>query len=162
MNEVKNKVTLILLLACINIMPVMADPFQKGRQSVALIVGSGSSFDEDYIVLGAGYGYYVLAGLELGIDAKLSHKLTEKTQLNANFGMAYDTIDDQAVIGSSLVNGGPSFITRGLDYDPLSWSTGVGFTSEIRDGMELKGSYSYEQRDEYDNQSVSLKLRWKF
>ena len=69
MNEVKNKVTLILLLACINIMPVMADPFQKGRQSVALIVGSGSSFDEDYIVLGAGYGYYVLDGLELGIDA---------------------------------------------------------------------------------------------
>ncbi len=47
-----------------------AAPFDKGSQSLSLIVGSGSSFNESYIIVGGGYGYYVLDGLELGINAQ--------------------------------------------------------------------------------------------
>ena len=42
--------------------------FSKNSTSVGVVVGSGSSFNENYIILGVGVGYYVLDGLEIGID----------------------------------------------------------------------------------------------
>lgn len=51
-------------------LPVHADPFQQGSQSFSIVAGSGSAFNDDYIILGAGYGYYLAKGLELGIDAQ--------------------------------------------------------------------------------------------
>ena len=42
--------------------------FSKNSTSVGVVVGSGTAFDDDYIVLGVGVGYYVTDGLELGID----------------------------------------------------------------------------------------------
>ncbi len=69
MNNIKKRYTLFVLLLSMNT-PVMADPFQQGRQSISIVVGSGTAFRENYIILGAGYGYYVLDGLELGIGAQ--------------------------------------------------------------------------------------------
>jgi hypothetical protein len=48
-----------------------AAPFDSGSQSLSLVVGSGSAFRENYFIVGGGYGYYVLDGLELGIDAQV-------------------------------------------------------------------------------------------
>lgn len=42
--------------------------FSKNSTSVALVLGSGSAFNDNYTVLGLGVGYYVTDGLELGID----------------------------------------------------------------------------------------------
>ena len=42
--------------------------FSKNSTSVGVVVGSGSAFNDDYIVLGISAGYYVTEGLELGID----------------------------------------------------------------------------------------------
>ena len=42
--------------------------FSKNSTSVGVVVGSGSAFNDDYIILGIGVGYYVTQGLELGID----------------------------------------------------------------------------------------------
>jgi hypothetical protein len=42
--------------------------FSKGSTSVGAVVGSGSAFDDDYIILGVSAGYYVTEGLELGIN----------------------------------------------------------------------------------------------
>ena len=50
--------------------PSQAGPFSQGSQSVSIIAGSGRAFNDDYLILGLGYGYYVLNGLELGIDAQ--------------------------------------------------------------------------------------------
>lgn len=44
--------------------------FSKGASSFGVVIGSGSAFDENYFILGAGLGYYVAQGLELGIDAQ--------------------------------------------------------------------------------------------
>lgn len=58
-------ITLSLLLA-----PIQAAPFEKGDMEASLLVGSGRAFNEDYTVIGAGFGYYVAQGLKLGIDAQ--------------------------------------------------------------------------------------------
>lgn len=61
--------TLALLVATIST-PAAAGPFSQGSQTVSVIAGSGRAFNDDYLILGLGYGYYVLDGLELGIDAQ--------------------------------------------------------------------------------------------
>ena len=48
-----------------------ASPFGKGQQHMQLAIGSGSLLDDNYIVVGIGYGYYLMNGLELGIDFDL-------------------------------------------------------------------------------------------
>jgi hypothetical protein len=57
---------LVLLLSCQGV----AAPFSKGSHALSVIVGSGTSFNDDYVILGGGYGYYVIDGLEIGIDAQ--------------------------------------------------------------------------------------------
>lgn len=42
--------------------------FSKNSTSLGVFVGSGRAFDDDYIILGVGVGYYLTEGLELGID----------------------------------------------------------------------------------------------
>jgi hypothetical protein len=42
--------------------------FSQGSTSLGVIVGSGQAFNDNYIIVGASVGYYVVRGLELGID----------------------------------------------------------------------------------------------
>jgi hypothetical protein len=43
-------------------------PFAKGKVRVGLYAGAGSTYDKTYFILGAGVGYYLLNGLEAGVD----------------------------------------------------------------------------------------------
>ena len=43
-------------------------PWDRGRIALSLSIGSQDSFGEDYLLVGAGVGYFVLDGLELGLD----------------------------------------------------------------------------------------------
>ena len=45
----------------------VAGAFSKGRVHFGVTAGSGSAFDDDYIVLGIGASYYLLDGLGVGI-----------------------------------------------------------------------------------------------
>ena len=42
--------------------------FSKNSVTLGVVVGSGSFGSEDYLILGAGVGYYLVTGLEVGID----------------------------------------------------------------------------------------------
>lgn len=44
--------------------------FSKDSANLGVVVGSGSAFDDDYMILGLGAGYYVINGLEIGIGAQ--------------------------------------------------------------------------------------------
>ena len=44
--------------------------FSKNSTSIGVVVGSGTAFNDNYIILGVGAGYYVARGLELGIDVQ--------------------------------------------------------------------------------------------
>lgn len=48
----------------------LSTAFSKDTTSIGIVVGSGSAFNNNYIILGAGVGYYVAKGLEVGIDAQ--------------------------------------------------------------------------------------------
>ena len=42
--------------------------FAKGRRRVSITGGWASSFDDDYLLLGIGVGYFVANGLQVGVD----------------------------------------------------------------------------------------------
>ncbi len=44
--------------------------FSKGATNIGIMAGTGSSLDGNYTILGIGVGYYILQGLEIGIDAQ--------------------------------------------------------------------------------------------
>ena len=70
MKKIRNTILQCLVLVCIGAPVVTAGPFSKGSQTISILAGAGSAFGDDYIILGGGYGYYVIDGLELGIDAQ--------------------------------------------------------------------------------------------
>jgi hypothetical protein len=45
-------------------------PFKAGRKRVGLFAGAGSTFNQTYFMIGVGGGYYVLDGLEVGLDVE--------------------------------------------------------------------------------------------
>ncbi len=45
-----------------------AGPFKKGKVRVGFYVGAGSTYNQTYLILGGGLGYYLLNGLEAGVD----------------------------------------------------------------------------------------------
>lgn len=61
----------LLLLGALPAQPIgAAEPFVQGSTRATLIVGSGRAFDENYLVIGAGLAYYLVNGLEAGIDVE--------------------------------------------------------------------------------------------
>jgi hypothetical protein len=75
----KSLVLLILLVSAGHVFQVNAasvgtagvsTAFSKGATSIGIVAGSGTAFNDNYIILGVGVGYYVLNGLELGIDVQ--------------------------------------------------------------------------------------------
>lgn len=47
-----------------------ASPFDQGRVRVSFVASSGGSFGNQYFIVGAGVGYFVLDGWEIGLDAE--------------------------------------------------------------------------------------------
>jgi hypothetical protein len=45
-----------------------AGPFSRGSVRLSVLLGTGSSVTDTYLILGAGIGYYILDGFEVGLD----------------------------------------------------------------------------------------------
>ncbi|MGM0577377.1 MAG: hypothetical protein ACQEXJ_16755 [Myxococcota bacterium] len=48
-----------------------AGPFSQGRVRISATIGSTGGFGADYIAIGVGGGYFVVDGLEAGLDAEV-------------------------------------------------------------------------------------------
>ncbi len=69
----KKHITCYLILAATLLNTVIvntaqAGPFNRDSTDVSLVLGTGSAFNNNYIILGGGIGYYVRDGLEVGVD----------------------------------------------------------------------------------------------
>jgi hypothetical protein len=64
-----------------------AGPFARGSVRLTLLLGTGSTSTDQYFILGAGVGYYLLDGLEVGLDYEawlfgdpVMHRLSPETR----------------------------------------------------------------------------------
>ena len=100
--------------------------------------------------------------LELGVGAELGHLLSDNTRLEAELGVAYDTMNEASTITSSFVGGGGSFTTTGIKQDPWITRLGLGFTTSLHNGAEISARYDAEARSGFLDQTASLQLRQPF
>ena len=67
-----NKRLITLLLLMLPIMPVQASGgvgmFGQGATQFSLIAGSGTAFNNDYLIFGAGINYYISDGVGVGLS----------------------------------------------------------------------------------------------
>lgn len=101
--------------------------------------------------------------LILGLDGKLAHELNARSTLTANLGVGYDALNDRASITAAFA-GAPSasFATYGLDPSPWMARAGLGLVYRMQNGVEVTARYDAEYREDFLNQTASVKARWVF
>lgn len=101
--------------------------------------------------------------LILAVDGKLNYALDNTTSVSANLGAGYDTLNDRASITSAYAGApGAAFATKGLDLDPWLLRAGVGLTHVVDNGTEISLRYEAEKRNDFLNQTASVRVRWVF
>lgn len=100
--------------------------------------------------------------LILSADGKFSHAVADNTKLVANLGVGYDVLNDRDSISSAFVGGGASFTTKGIDPSPWLVRGGLGLVMTTDAKLEISARYDIEVRDNFDNQTGSVKLRVPF
>ncbi len=124
--------------------------------------------DKAYLETGAGLLNLDVASrtteaLVIGINGKLAHQLNDQTMAIANMGVGYDTINKQSAITAAFAGlPGASFVTYGIDPSPWIGTAGVGMVYKTKNGLEITGRYDAEYRQDFLNQTASVKLRWGF
>jgi uncharacterized protein with beta-barrel porin domain len=97
------------------------------------------------------------------LSSKAVYRLTESINFTGNLGASYDVINEQSTSLSALAGSpGNVFTTQGLKSDPWLYSAGIGLVMETDSGTKITAHYDYSTRDDFDNQSISLKARWMF
>jgi len=101
--------------------------------------------------------------LILSVDGKVTHALSAQTKVTANLGLGYDAINDQASITASFA-GAPtaSFVTKGIDPSPWLIRGGLGLVYQASDRTQITARYDVEGREDFSNQTASVKARWAF
>ena len=98
----------------------------------------------------------------VGVDGKVTHKLSDAAILTANLGVGYDTMAKQSSITSSFVGGGAVFTTPGINPSPTIISGGLGVVMKSSKTVEVTARYDVEARTGFTDQTVSVKAKWPF
>lgn len=101
--------------------------------------------------------------LTLGIDGRIVHALSPNAQLEAIVGVSYDAINDDGNLAATYTGApGQSFVATGIDHGPWLAKAGVGYTYSLENGTDISIRYEANGRDDYLNQSASVKAVWSF
>jgi len=101
--------------------------------------------------------------LILGVDGKLSRAMNDTTTVMANLGIGYDVINDRVGL-TSVFAGAPglAFETKGIDPSPWLLRGGLGLAVNASETLQISARYDFEVRNDFDNQTASVKARWAF
>jgi outer membrane autotransporter protein len=95
-------------------------------------------------------------------EGRLSHAVTDKATLSANLGVGYNVLNNGSSVTASYVGGGAAFSTPGLDVSPWLARGGLGLAFNISESTEITARYDVEYRQDYVNQTASVKAKWAF
>lgn len=101
--------------------------------------------------------------LILALDGKIVHSFNDMISMSGVLGVGYDTINEQASITAIFAGApGASFVTDGIEPSPWIGRASAGLTYIINDGIELTANYDANYRQDFLNQTASLKFSWAF
>jgi hypothetical protein len=83
------------------------------------------------------------------------------------YGFSYyfsnDILNEKAMITSAFAAfPSSSFVTPGLKPNPWISRASVGFSHKITDATEIMANYDVEHRENFWNQTASVKAKWAF
>lgn len=97
------------------------------------------------------------------VQAKFDYDVSESVTVSMLAGIGYDLLNSANSVTSSYVGGGSAFATKGLRMSPWTVRSGLGLTYKPTDAYDITLRYDREDRgSEFDNQSVTAKLRMPF
>jgi len=69
----KSRIAIVMLITASGFFysGVYADSFDKGKTTASIAIGSGNFFGENYLIIGGGVGYYLMNGVEAGLDVDI-------------------------------------------------------------------------------------------
>ncbi len=123
--------------------------------------------DQSYTETGAG-------GLSLAVNSnntdelilmaegRVAHSVSDKATLTANLGVGYDVLSDRTAVTAAFTGGGAAFTTQGLDPSAVLVRGGAGLVVTNSSALEITARYDFEVRQDFDNQTASLKFRLPF
>ena len=124
--------------------------------------------DDGYTETGAGASNLIVGSsdvddLIIGIDGELAHNFNASTLFTADLGLGYDILADQGSITSAFA-GAPSASFKTTGIDPSGWLVrgGLGLVFGEEDAMQFSLNYDFKVRDDFMNNSISLKFNMPF
>lgn len=98
--------------------------------------------------------------LELAIDGGIDYTLTDRVSLSSHLGLGFDG-NDKGEVDAAFSAGGPAFTTE-ADYGNMAVKFGVGMAYTFNDLVDVRVAYDMLSREDYQNNSISAKLNYKF
>ncbi|MBI1309021.1 MAG: autotransporter domain-containing protein [Proteobacteria bacterium] len=95
-------------------------------------------------------------------DARVAHRLSAATMLEATLGVGYDSIGDASSVSANFTGGGAAFTVNGLKPSPWLGRGGAKVTTQTYGDTEVSLNYDAEVRKNFNNQTASVKLKWRF
>lgn len=103
-----------------------------------------------------------LEALELGVSGNLRYRISNEASLVASFGAVYDTLNERPKVISRFAGGGEAFVTSGIDASPWTGHLGLGLPITLGDKAHIALRYDVEAREDYNNQTASVKIGLDF
>lgn len=151
--KVIKKLTISLVLLCVSHLSTagsvgtggVGTAFSKNSTTLGIVAGSGTAFNDNYIILGVGVGYYLMDGLELGIDVQ--HWFSGDPAITkVSPQIRYVFTQPKVVKPYVGVFYRKTYIEDFSDYDSFGYRAGAYFSSN--NGVYIGGGIVYE--DERD------------
>ncbi|MCF6211461.1 MAG: hypothetical protein L3K24_12520 [Gammaproteobacteria bacterium] len=118
--------------------------FSKGATNIGIMAGTGSSFDGNYTILGIGVGYYIMQGLELGIDAQ--HWFSSRSSITKISPQIRYVFTQPKVVKPYLgAFYRRTFVDSDVSVDMNSYGYRAGAYTSMRNKTYIGGGIVYEQ-----------------
>lgn len=99
--------------------------------------------------------------LIFAVDGKYATPISNRTTFAANIGFGYDALAERNGMTAAFASlPGAAFTTYGVGEQPWSVRGGLGMVMNQRQGRQVTARYDVEGRNNFINQSASIKLRW--
>ena len=122
---------------------------------------------EDYAETGAGAINLHLDdnnedSLVVTVGGRVAYAVTDQVKLTGHLGAGYDLMASQSSVTATFAGGGASFVTDGLDPSAFVMQGGLGFEMLNANGLTVTARYDVDGREDYTNQTASIKFRLPF
>lgn len=100
--------------------------------------------------------------LIVSLRGAVEHEVSDKGTLLANLGIGFDTNADAPSTGAKLADAPSAYVVNGIKPEDMAIAAGVGYRYVTSKDLEVTANYDFENRSDFENSTVSVKLKMPF